>query len=233
MFAELSNANVELVLSKATFFDAQKAKYNTWYNNHHLYFLLEGHIKVGDASHYGVELILSLLEAPCIFGNIYLAKSGTTEFATVFSNSATLCCFNRQDFELLLHKIPHLSVRFTQILHIKHLQIKRKYINGILQTAETRLIDYLYGWVSRNGELTNGEITAHNNFTHEDLGQLLDCSRQQVNKMLNELREKGAIRYGRNIITILTKHEVWKRLVNLEKEIAEAGNKNRQLACSQ
>lgn len=73
-------------------------------------------------------------------------------------------------------------------------------------TAE-RIKDILADLGKRLGKKDpiSGNITISIHLTHEELGQLTGCSRQNVTTILNEMREKGFIDYTHYLSIFLNK----------------------------
>jgi len=82
----------------------------------------------------------------------------------------------------------------------------------LLYKSRQRVVQFLVDYVNEIGQRVGYEFVIKKPFTHEEIGNLSDTSRQTVTTVLNELKAKNLIHFTRRYILIR----------NLEALVAEA-----------
>ena len=72
----------------------------------------------------------------------------------------------------------------------------------IFKDANQRIISFLIRYAEKNGKAIGEQIFVKPFLKHQNIGQLTACSRQTVNYLLADLREKKIIDFDRNKLVI-------------------------------
>ena len=72
----------------------------------------------------------------------------------------------------------------------------------IFKDANQRIISFLIRYAEKNGKVIGEQIFVKPFLKHQNIGQLTACSRQTVNYLLADLREKKIIDFDRNKLVI-------------------------------
>jgi CRP/FNR family transcriptional regulator, cyclic AMP receptor protein len=174
------------------YMEAQKGDYIYFeaYNHKKLYFLKEGHIKIGYINTQGIEIVKDIIGKGDIFGQITLEKNNLNgEFARAYKKDVSLCAFTIEDFQQLLKK------------KLRH--IESRLINLLNKDVKTRLIHFLWQLLQDQTAEKYKEAVASipNYLTHEDIAHLIGSSRQTVTTLVNELHDEKIIDYTRQAIS--------------------------------
>jgi CRP/FNR family cyclic AMP-dependent transcriptional regulator len=109
IFAEINDQEYEELNLIHRFIEADKGEYIYFESAYHnkLYFIKDGHIKIGYIDDNGNEIIKEIISKGEVFGQFTLEKDNLNgEFAQAYKTGVSLCAFNIEDFEQLLQKSP-------------------------------------------------------------------------------------------------------------------------------
>lgn len=175
-----------------------------------LAYLQAGRIKTCIFFPNGNEKLLTILEAPCILGEIPIIDGGMNTFSLVALEPTQMVFVPVEKSQSFLADHPRLNVEIMRILAIKmrwmHLQADAM-LFSIPQRLAHLLINYNYYGILPNKEIVNESLV----ITHDELASLLGTTRQLVTKYLNEFSKLGFIDKRRNCITI-TNYDGLKRI---------------------
>ncbi len=176
------------------YFDAQ-------YHNK-LYFVKQGHVRIGYVDDEGNEFIKDILQPGDVFGQLTLERTHLNgEFAQAHKDETILCAFNIEDFQrLLLHK-PTLAVVFAKKVGSRLQRVESRLLNLLQRDVRTRLLYFLWT-ILPPSETASGAVTMPNYLTHEDIARLTGTSRQTVTTLLNQLDAEGFLHVDRKQIVV-------------------------------
>ena len=158
------------------------------------YFIASGRVEVCYVDSSGNQVIVHIATAGEMLGEVE-ALSGRPCAAgcQTLTDTTVLFCPSRA---LLAHVPPQILIpNLCSLLHDRLMRENRNRTADHYYSAEQRIRIYLQ-------ELTGGSDEAVR-ISQSQLGVVTGCSRQTVNKMLGELRDKGIIELGRNAVRVL------------------------------
>lgn len=168
-----------------------------------IFLLKKGNIKIVAVDEDGNETIKDIIQKGDLFGELTLETDNKSdEYAKVLSDDVVICSFLMSDFEDLLLRNPSLALSYTKFVGLKMKRIRNSYSNLISKDAKTRLYQFLKDWAEKEGKKEGNEFTIENYLTQSDIAQIICTSRQTATQLLNEMEEKGIIRYNRKEIII-------------------------------
>lgn len=171
------------------------------FNHNKLYFIKEGHIKIGYIDEQGNEVIKEIIQKGEIFGQITLEKNNLNgEFAQAYKSDVSLCAFTIEDFERLLHKKPNLALKYSKLVGSKLRNVESRLVTLLNKDVKTRLLNFFWQLLQQGGDEITDSYRTENYFTHEDIANLIGSSRQTVTTLINELASEGIIEYNRQYI---------------------------------
>lgn len=206
LWCHLSDEEYEELHVAHHFVEAKKGEY-IYFDSRHLnklYFLKEGHIKIGFIDEEGNELIKEIISEGEIFGQFALEKNNLHgEFARAYKGDVSLCAFSIEDFEELLKKKPDLAVKYSKLVGAKLRRAEFRLVNMLKKDVRSRLLAFFYHLANRNGYDGTAESYTMDNFlTHEDISKLIGSTRQTVTTFANLLKEEGLLQISRKKILI-------------------------------
>jgi len=177
-----------------------------------IYFLKRGRVKLTRISPDGKEMILALVNPGEIFGELsILDKNERTDFAITMDN-CLICAVNLDDFHNFIEENPELNLRVTKYIGLKLLKFSERIESLIFKNATQRVVSFILNQSIEHGKRIGSELFLKPFLTHQDIAELTACSRQTVNSILTDLREKRLIDFDRKKLIIHNEDELKKLL---------------------
>ncbi len=177
-----------------------------------IFFLKTGRVKIVKYSTEGKENILTLINPGEIFGEMaYLEEEQRTDYAFTIEPSL-ICSINKSDLAGFIEKNPTLNLRLSKIIGLKLRSYSERIEDLIFKDANQRIISFILRLAEKSGKELAGQIFIKPFLKHQDIGEITACSRQTVNYLLTDLRDKNIIDFDRKKLIILKPSELKKLL---------------------
>jgi CRP-like cAMP-binding protein len=175
-----------------------------------IFFLKKGRVKLSRISPDGKEMIVALINPGEVFGEMSILDVGErTDFATTMDESL-ICAISKDDFKNFVEKNPKLNLEITKLIGFRMRKYSERIEDLVFKDAEQRVITFIYNLAIEQGKRIGDEIFFKPFLTHQNIAELTACSRQTVNSILTELREKGLIDFDRKKLIIHNEKELKK-----------------------
>lgn len=158
-----------------------------------LYGVLGGRVKISVESESGKEIILNIMEAGEMFGEIALLDGEPRTADARAMGPASLLLLRRRDFLPYLERDPQLC------LHLMSLLCRRlRWTSGLIEDAAFlglpgRLAKRLLGLARASGKTTEEGVAIGLRLSQHELGHMLGVTREAVNKVLQRWRRRGLV----------------------------------------
>lgn len=169
-----------------------------------IYFLKSGSIKLVTQEDDGPEVIKDVLEKGEIFGKCFGGENEELREEAIALEDSMICYLPYENWQVFLQENLDLNFSLLKWAGLRIKRLERRMDTLYFKPTAERIKDVLADLGARLGKKdpVSGDITIPVHLTHEELGQLTGCSRQNVTTILNEMREKGFIDYTRNKLVI-------------------------------
>lgn len=169
----------------------------------HLFFLLNGPVKIGIYSHDGREIIKSIQHPYSVFGELVLTGESTwPEFACAMNRDVQCLAIPANDFRQFMVQNQELGREFLLMLGHRLRRAERQWESLIVKDVRSRIIEFLKDSAGERGRQIGYETLVKHGLTQQDIANLVGASRQTVTAILNELRKSNLIYFNRNSILI-------------------------------
>ena len=164
-----------------------------------VYFILQGTVKVHVEQADGSVVVISILGAGDIVGEMSLLDNSTRSASVVTIEEATLLWMDRNAFNDALKSIPLLSYNMARIL-VKRLRMANEQIRALAtQEVESRVAYHLLVFADQYGRVeSNGDVVIPIRLTQSDIASLVGASREHTNKVLVSYKERKYISVSQN-----------------------------------
>jgi CRP-like cAMP-binding protein len=170
-----------------------------------IFFLKRGRVKLSRMSKDGKEMILGIVNAGEVFGEqAFLDEEQRTDYAFAM-DSALLCTISKQDFKEFVERTPDLNFKITKLIGFRLKRYSERIEELMFKDSKQRVVSFLLKFAEDNGQSVADEIFVKPFLKHQDIGELTACSRQTVNLILTELRDKNIIDFDRRKLIIRNK----------------------------
>jgi CRP/FNR family transcriptional regulator, cyclic AMP receptor protein len=168
-----------------------------------IFFLKKGRVKLTRNSHDGKEMIIGLVNPGEVFGELaILDVSERSDYASAIEESL-ICAISKNDFKRFLERNPGLNLKISKLIGLKLKRFSERIEELVFKDANQRVISFITNHARDYGKKIGDEYFVKPFLTHQDIAKLTACSRQTVNSILTELREKKLINFDRRKLIII------------------------------
>jgi CRP/FNR family transcriptional regulator, cyclic AMP receptor protein len=169
-----------------------------------VYFVKYGRIKVIKTSPDGRTLILDILGAGTLLGELTREVSGDDEGITAEAMEDTLLCMMQRDnFDHLMEIVPKLSTRITKLCGLRLKRIQNRLVDMLYCSVEVRLARALLNLAEEFGVAQPEGLLINLRLTHNELAGLIASTRETVSAMLMELHKRGMLEFQKHRILLV------------------------------
>lgn len=158
-----------------------------------LFVVLTGQVKVSLHDASGKELILAILGARDVLGEMTLLEGVTARSATATTLAETtgLQCL-RKDLRAALEN--HEFVRsLNQLVNARLRRTNVRLLTMVTKDIQNRVLDQLVVLADSWGRLDGTRVALRPRPTHEVLGHLVGCERETITRALRDLQAAGLV----------------------------------------
>ena len=168
-----------------------------------LFIISTGQVKVSIVSEDGREVILSLLGAGAVFGELSLLDGKPRSANVVATADTSLYMVRRSDFLQLVHKVPQIAVGLLAELAARLRKTDRKIEGLALLDVTNRVSETLLSLADEQGSPTPQGVQLQSRPTHQQIANMSGTTRETVSRVLKRLENQGYISCEGRTITIL------------------------------
>jgi CRP/FNR family transcriptional regulator, cyclic AMP receptor protein len=163
--------------------------------------ILDGSVRISVPSSDGKEVVLAILHAGEVFGEIALLDGkGRTADARAMTR-CNIAVLDRRDVLAFFQRQPNAWPKLVEVLCERLRRTDEHLAEMALLEIPLRLAKALLRLLARDARA--GGAAAQVGLTQRELGNMVGASRESVNKCLNEWQRRGIVRIDDNIITIV------------------------------
>jgi CRP/FNR family cyclic AMP-dependent transcriptional regulator len=170
-----------------------------------LLLVLSGRILVSSVSSEGAEVVLNVIDAGGVIGEIGILDGGERSADAVAMRATRALVLPRREFLALLADEAAVARSMLRLLCARLRQTTAFVEDAVLERLSSRLLHRLQYLSRRYGRPENGgtALRVAHGLSQQALGDSIGASRVSVNKQLNAWRSMGLVRLGRGEIVIL------------------------------
>lgn len=173
-----------------------------------LYGVISGRIRISAGAPSGKEVVLNTIEAGQVFGEIALLDGQPRTADAVAAVNSELMRIQRRDFIHYMESEPRLATHLLEMLCQRVRATSELVEDSAFLALPARLAKRLLGMSGYPGD-PGGDMEEIDfddlelKISQQELGQLMDSSREAVNKHLQNWRRRGWVELSRNRVTIV------------------------------
>ncbi|MBW6509025.1 MAG: Crp/Fnr family transcriptional regulator [Desulfuromonadales bacterium] len=167
-----------------------------------VFVICDGRVKLSRSSSEGREVVLDILVAGEMFGEMVICGESLRTHSAVAIDDSLLCALKRQDVELVLQTNPDLAKQILCHVGDRCAELELRLEDQIFLPVEQRLLLILFRQAGRHGErCVDGSVIIH--LIQKDLAHLIGASRETVAELLATYKKKGVLHTGYRTIRLL------------------------------
>jgi len=203
-FAELADADVGLVMQIAQKrrHEGRRVIVRQGDADGDLYAVLRGHLKVSACDKHGHEIVMNLMQPGDVFGEIAFLDGGARSATVTSLDSGELLVIRRADFLLLLRRVPTISMALLNVMAKRIRRLSESAQDSAFLDVKSRLAKRLVDLADQFGTpLGSGQVALKVRLSQQELGDMVQATRESVNKCLREWAKEGIIQQnGRQLV---------------------------------
>jgi CRP-like cAMP-binding protein len=203
-FAELADADVGLVMQIAQKrrYEGRRVIVRQGDADGDLYAVLRGHMKVSACDRHGHEIVMNLMQSGDVFGEIAFLDGGARSATVTSLDSCELLVIRRADFLLLLRRVPTISMALLNVMAKRIRRLSESAQDSAFLDVKSRLAKRLVDLADQFGTpLGSGQVALKVRLSQQELGDMVQATRESVNKCLREWAKEGIIQQnGRQLV---------------------------------
>jgi CRP/FNR family cyclic AMP-dependent transcriptional regulator len=158
-----------------------------------VYVVLEGTVKIYISREDGREVILAFLGRGDTVGEMSLLDSAGRSANVVTTERSRLLWLDRATFQSCLRTLTPLANNLVRLL-AKRLRFANEQIQALCSLdVPGRVARQILALADRYGQEAGGEVVIPLRLTQSDLGEIVGASRERVNQVIGEFRQRGYI----------------------------------------
>jgi len=168
-----------------------------------VYLLKKGRVKISSTAPSGKEVTFDILEPGEIFGELEVLEGSPRETLAETLDDALICAIRREDFDRYLRQHPDMTLKLTKLIGLRLRKIHNRVEDLVFRAVPARLAHLLQKLSKTDGVPDGAGIRLWVKLTHQEMANLIGCSRETVSTTLGQFREQGLIRMDGRSITVV------------------------------
>lgn len=164
--------------------------------------VLSGRVKISSSSPEGKEIVLGIINAGEIFGEIALLDGKERTADAVAMTDCELLVLSRRNLLPFLERRPDICIALLGILCERLRRTNEQVEDLSLRHVESRIAKTLLRFARRDGQSQSGELRVEPKLSQSELGNIVGVTRESINKHLQTLQRSGTISLDSGTIVI-------------------------------
>ena len=171
--------------------------------SNNVYLLKRGRVKIASTAPNGKEVTFDILEAGEVFGELDVLQDAPRSTSAEALDDALICVIPRKDFDQYLAMHPSVTFKLTKLIGLRLKKIQRRVEDLVFRDVPARLAHLLSELGKTEGVADKQGIRLKVKLTHQEMANLIGCSRETVSTTMGQFRDEGLIQIdGRAIIIV-------------------------------
>lgn len=168
-----------------------------------VYLLKKGRVKIANTASSGKEVTFDILEAGEVFGELDVLEDAPRSTSAEALDDALICVIPRKDFDQYLAMHPTVMFKLTKLIGLRLKKIQSRVEDLVFRDVPARLAHLLSELGKTEGAADAQGIRLKVRLTHQEMANLIGCSRETVSTIMGQFRDQGLIQMDGRTITIL------------------------------
>jgi CRP-like cAMP-binding protein len=168
-----------------------------------VYLLKQGRVKIANTSPSGKEVTFEILEPGEVFGELDVLEDAPRSTSAEALDDALICVIPRKDFDQYLAMHPTVTFKLTKLIGMRLKKIQSRVEDLVFRDVPARLAHLLSELSKTEGVADKQGIRLKVKLTHQEMANLIGCSRETVSTTMGQFRDDGLIQMDGRTITIV------------------------------
>ncbi len=167
-----------------------------------LHLVVQGRVKVTIPMEHGVQTVVDIFNTDDFFGESALLGEGRPAERAVALDNVTLMSWPRAEIEDQIERQPRLGIALMQMLVKRGIDYEERLQSFALDKTPERIVRALLRFADHLGAPAEDGSLRIPPLTHQAISEYVGTSREIVTYQMNQLRQKGFLRYSRRGIQV-------------------------------
>lgn len=177
-----------------------------------VYLLKQGRVKIANTAPSGKEVTFEILEPGEIFGELEVLEDTPRSTSAEALDDTLICVIPRKEFDQYLAMHPTVTVKLTKLIGLRLRKIQSRVEDLVFRDVPARLAHLLLELSKNDGVIHQQGIRLKAKLTHQEMANLIGCSRETVSTIIGQFRDQGFLQIDGRTIIILNEKELTKLL---------------------
>lgn len=177
-----------------------------------VYLLKKGRVKIANTAPSGKEVTFDILEPGEVFGELDAMEDAPRSTSAETLDDALICVIPRKDFDQYLAMHPTVTIKLTKLIGLRLKKIQSRVEDLVFRDVPARLAHLLSELSKTEGVADKQGIRLKVKLTHQEMANLIGCSRETVSTTMGQFRNDGLIQMDGRTITIVNEKGLSKLL---------------------
>lgn len=168
-----------------------------------VYLLKKGRVKIANTAPSGKEVTFDILEPGEIFGELDVLEDAPRSTSAETLDDALICVIPRKDFDQYLAMHPNVTIKLTKLIGLRLKKIQSRVEDLVFRDVPARLAHLLSELSKTDGVAEKQGVRLKVRLTHQEMANLIGCSRETVSTIMGQFRDQGLIQMDGRTITIV------------------------------
>lgn len=168
-----------------------------------VYLLKKGRVKIANTAPSGKEVTFEILEPGEVFGELEVLEDAPRATSAEALDDTLICVIPRKDFDQYLAMHPNVTVKLTKLIGLRLKKIQSRVEDLVFRDVPARLAHLLLELSKTDGVADKQGIRLRAKLTHQEMANLIGCSRETVSTIMGQFRDQGLIHMDGRTITLL------------------------------
>jgi CRP/FNR family transcriptional regulator, cyclic AMP receptor protein len=173
-----------------------------------LFIILQGRVAVTTESQDAKRILLNILDAGAVFGEIALLDGRERTATVVAQEPCELLRLDRKDFMPFLAQKPDICIRLMGVLCERLRWTSAIIEDTVFLNLPRRLAKRILNLLDTYGRTVNDGMRINTAISQENLANMLGVSREIVNKTLKNFQAHGIIAYRGGYLIVMDRPEL-------------------------
>ncbi len=164
--------------------------------------VLHGSIRIGATAPNGREVVLAILSAGEIFGEMALLDGGERTADAIAMSDCDLLVVDQRDFIPFLKRRSELCIELLKVLSRRLRRTDELVETALFERLDSRLAKALVRLASAGDPGDDATPPLRLHVSQQELGGLVGASRENVNKQLRAWQRAGLVELGKRLVVI-------------------------------
>jgi CRP-like cAMP-binding protein len=177
-----------------------------------VYLLKRGRVKIANTAPSGKEVTFDIIEPGEVFGELDVLEDAPRSTSAEALDDALICLILRRDFDQYLVMHPTVMFKLTKLIGLRLKKIQSRVEDLVFRDVPARLAHLLSELSKTEGVADKQGIRLKVKLTHQEMANLIGCSRETVSTTMGQFRDDGLIQMDGRTITIVNEKGLSKLL---------------------